>query len=134
MYKSYALYLYYLRLLKEESFNPEVDLRVKLFCDWTETTSVNYERKSFWPWIYGLKKDQIISLVKSLNTKEERISDHIKKVCTLSHDKKTFQVDYEFYPNLRKEFKEIKDEELLKKILKIALGYQIEFNIKDEDS
>ena len=79
MYKSYALYLYYLRLLKEESFNPKVDLRVKLFCDWTETTSVNYERKSFWPWIYGLKKDQIISLVKYLNIKEDRISDHIKK-------------------------------------------------------
>ena len=86
-------------------------------------------KKEFWPWIYGLKKDQIISLVKSLNTKVERINDHVKKVCTLSHDKKTFQVDYEFYPNLRKEFKEIKNEELLKKILEIALGYQIEFNI-----
>ena len=132
MYKSYALYLYYLNLLKRENFNPETDLRVKIFCDCTKESSINCKKKSFCCWIYGLKKDQIISLVKNLNTKEERIREHIEKVCTVLQDKKKCKIEYEYYQNLRNEFKYIKDYDLQKRILKTALGYDIELNINEK--
>ena len=45
---------------------------------------------------------------------------------------KEYQVQHEYYPQLAKEFKEIKDQKFLKKNHEIELGYLIELDIKKE--
>ena len=94
MFKSYVVYMYYLCLIKREDFNPELEFRIKLFCDWTPESSTNFERKSVCPCVYGLKRDQIIDLIKNLSSKEDKIKEHINKVCYLSQDKKEYQVEH----------------------------------------
>ena len=126
MFKSYVFYLYYLSLLKREDFNPETDLRIKIFCDCMQEQPINFSKINLCCWVYGLKKDQVIDLVKTLNMRKERIKGHIEKVCSLSEDNKKHFVAFEYQSQLLKEFKNLKNNDLIEKMIDIALGYKIE--------
>ena len=72
-------FMIYLLFLKKEDFDPEHNLRIKLFWDCSKESERALQSNQSWMWIYGIKSSQIKGPLQSWHKNDERTLSYLRK-------------------------------------------------------
>ena len=79
LFKTFVIYMIYLSFLKREDFEPEHNMRIKLFWDCSKESEKALQSNQSWMWIYGIKSSQIKKTVTKLTKKRWKNAISSKK-------------------------------------------------------
>ena len=128
LFQTYVGYMFYLSYLKQEDFNQELFMRCKLFCDWYIMDNQKFQCKLGCVWVYGVHIKQMKQIVKTLENKDKGIAEHLEKYCSKSDSSDDYQVKTEYTDRIYKEFKEIDNIRVLKKMINASFGQEVDLS------